>query len=193
MEDVEQHPHDTKGHHPHGGQGFRIFFALDSLQFRPLSVQDPVPTGRQLIEIAGLDSFDDYSLFVILPSGDFEDIRLNETVDLRARGVERFIAFKTDRDFKFSLKGRQIVWGKPEIDGSDLYFLADVADEQAVFLDVRGGTDRLIEPDDTVDLSEAGIERFVVADKPKLDYIITVNSREYVLDDPNVTYEQIVS
>ncbi|OXE30810.1 hypothetical protein CA163_21395, partial [Vibrio parahaemolyticus] len=128
-------------------------FALDSLQFRSLSVQDPVPTGRQLIEIAGLDSFDDYSLFAILPSGDFEDIRLNETVDLRARGVERFIAFKTDRDFKFSLKGRQIVWGKSEIDGSDLYFLADVADEQAIFLDVRGGTDRLIEPDDTVDLS----------------------------------------
>ncbi|WP_244646454.1 multiubiquitin domain-containing protein, partial [Bradyrhizobium campsiandrae] len=43
---------------------------------------------------------DGYSLIAILPSGDFEDVRLNEPFDLRERGAERFIAFQTDRGFQ---------------------------------------------------------------------------------------------
>ena len=39
----------------------------------------------------------------MLQSGDFEDVRLDEPFDLRERGAERFIAFQTDRTFKFRL------------------------------------------------------------------------------------------
>lgn len=62
---------------------YRIRFGLEGLTFRHIDVPDPVPTGRQILESAGLDRRNDYLLFALLPSGDFEDIRLDETVDLR--------------------------------------------------------------------------------------------------------------
>ncbi|MFP3615284.1 hypothetical protein SB778_35100, partial [Paraburkholderia sp. SIMBA_050] len=57
----------------------------------------------------------------ILASGDFEDVSLNETFDLRGQGAERFIAFRTDRDFKLTLDGRQLIWGRSSISGEALY------------------------------------------------------------------------
>jgi hypothetical protein len=63
-------------------------------------VDDPVPTGRQLLQIAGFSSVEECSICAILPSGDFEDLRLDETYDLREKGIERFIIFVTDRIFR---------------------------------------------------------------------------------------------
>lgn len=199
MNNIKPFPLNELGNHPSDGgsshlnQDFRVFFALDDLQFRPLNIGDPVPTGRQIIAAAGLNPGEDYSLFAILNSGEFEDVRLDEPFDLRGSGAERFIAFKSDRQYKFTLDGRQIIWGKASIFGADLYFLADAGDETAVFLDSRGGEDRLIEPDETVDLTAPGVEHFITGQKPEKNYVITLNSREYVLNAPVATYEQIVS
>jgi hypothetical protein len=51
-----------------------LLFALGNLNFRPIELTDPVPLGRQILSAAGVDSQSGYSLFAILPSGDFEDI-----------------------------------------------------------------------------------------------------------------------
>lgn len=177
----------------HGQHNFRLFFAFDSLQFRPLESSDPMPTGRQIVALAGLNQCDDYSLFTILPSGDFEDVRLNEPIDLRGRGIEKFVAFKSDREYRFTLDDRQIVWGRPSIAGADLYFLADADDGTAVFLEVRGGEDLLIDADTSVDLTTGGVEHFITGPKPQQGFVIILNSREYVLPGPLATYEQIVS
>mgnify|MGYP000706320072 CR=1 FL=1 len=87
---------------------YRIRFGLDGLTFRNINVPDPVPTGRQILASAGLDHRTDYILYAYLDTGDFEDVRLDETFDLCGKGAERFIAFKSDRDFKFSLNDRQL-------------------------------------------------------------------------------------
>jgi len=76
-------------------RGYRFLLAQGDLNFQSRVVSDPVPLGRQLLEAAALDPRDGYSLIAILPSGDFEDVRLNEPFDLRERGAERFIAFQT--------------------------------------------------------------------------------------------------
>lgn len=170
----------------------RIQFALDNLSFRSIEVADPVPLGRQILAAAGIDARGDFSLFAILPSGDFEDIRLDEPYDLRRRGVKSFVGFHTDRDFKLTLDNRQIAWGKPAISGSDLYKLANVGDNQAVFLEVRGGEDRLIEPQEMIDLTAPSVERFITAPKQKTDIEIIVNGRPRVVTGPEVTFEQIV-
>ena len=127
-------------------RGYRFLLAQGDLNFQSRQVSDPVPLGRQLLEAAALDPRDGYSLFAILPSGDFEDVRLNEPFDLRERGAERFIAFLTDRDFKLTLNDDELRWGKPVISGTVLYGLAKPGDGEAVFLEVAGGEDRLIEP-----------------------------------------------
>ncbi len=170
-----------------------IQFAYDNLIFRSIEIVDPIPLGRQILTAAGINPRDDHSLFAILPSGDFEDIRLDEAFDLRGRGVEKFVGFRTDRDFKLTLNDIQIAWGKPAISGSDLYKLAKVGNEQAVFLDVRGGTDKLIEPEEMIDLTAPGIERFITAPRPTHGIEIIINARPNVVSGPNVTFEQIVN
>jgi hypothetical protein len=155
-------------------------------------VADPVPVGRQILASAGVDPRDGYVLFVILPTGDFEDVRLDEPIDLRARGAERFVAFRTDRTFAFTLNERQLAWGAPTLPAAALYQLAAPGDDEGVFLDVRGGTDRLIAPDETIDLVRGGIERFVTARKPPAQYDIVVNGRHRSVTGSRVTFEQVV-
>ena len=171
---------------------YRIRFGLDGLNFRNINVPDPVPTGRQILASAGLEHRTDYILYAYLDTGDFEDVRLDETFDLRGKGAERFIAFKSDRDFKFSLNDRQLAWGHANMLGSVLYDLAETSPDDAVFLEVCGGEDLLIEPDDRINLDAPGIERFITAPKPQTGYIILVNSVEETVPDKHVTFEQVV-
>ena len=172
--------------------GYRFLLADGDLNFQHRQVSDPVPLGRQLLEAAGLDPRQGYSLFAILSSGDFEDVHLNEPFDLRERGAERFIAFQSDRDFKLTLNDDEMRWGKPVISGAVLYGLAKPRDNEAVFLEVQGGEDRLIEHNELIDLTGAGIERFITAPKPPTTFEIIVNSRPRTVNARTVTFEQIV-
>lgn len=173
-------------------RGHRILFAQGDLNFRPLDVADPVPLGRQILAGAGLDANEGYSLFAILQSGDFEDLRLDEPFDLRGRGAERFVGFLTDRGYKLTLDGHQLEWGKPAISGGALHALAKAGDDEAVFLEVRGGEDRLIELGDLVDLTAPGVERFVIVPKSPRTFEIIVNSRPRTVTGRQVTFEQVV-
>jgi len=173
-------------------KSFAVLVGNDQLEFKKVRIDDPVPLGRQILEAAGLDSVGDASLFAILSNGDFEDVRLDEKFDLRKRGAERFIAFCSDRDFRFELNDDQLQWGNPLISGGVLRRLSKAKDGESVFLEVRGGQDKLIEPDQLVDLNQPGVERFFTAPEPDPNIEIIVNSRPKVVPDDKVTFEQVV-
>lgn len=173
-------------------RGYRFLLAQSDLKFQARQVSDPVPLGRQLIEAGELDPRDGYSLLAILPSGDFEDVRLNEPFDLRARGTERFVAFLTDRDFKLTVNGAEIRWGKPVISGLALHRLAEPGEGEGVFLEVPGGSDRLIETSDLISLDAPAIERFLTAPILPQTFEIIVNARPQTVGSRTVTFEQIV-
>ncbi|TWU58944.1 hypothetical protein Poly51_17250 [Rubripirellula tenax] len=173
-------------------RGFRVLVANDQLKFKPYQVDDPVPLGRQILEIAGYDSDGDASLAAILENGDFEDIRLDEKVDLRKRGAERFIAFRTDRSYRFEVENDQQHWGKPLISGKVLRRLAKAGDDEVIYLEVRGGQDRLVDSTDLVNLEEPGVERFFKAPKPDPSVQIIVNTREKTVPSEDVTFDQVV-
>jgi hypothetical protein len=173
-------------------RAYRYLLAQGDLNFISREVGDPVPLGLQLLEAADLDPRKGYSLFAIQPSGSFEDVRLDEPFDLRERGAERFIAFMTDRDFKLTLNGGELRWGKPVISGTVLYELAKPEEGEAIFLEVPGSEDRLIEKSELVDLNEPGIERFITAPKRPVTFEIVVNSRPRTVEARTVTFEQIV-
>ena len=170
-------------------RSYRIAVSDQSLVFRFITIADPVPLGRQILEAAGFQNVGEYGLFAVLPGGDFEDVRLDETFDLRGKGAERFVAFRSDRDFRLSLNDHELRWGEPVIAGAALYTLANVPDDQAVYLDTRGGEDRLIEPGDQINLAQPGVERFVTALRA---YEIIVNSRPRTVTGRSVTFEQVV-
>ena len=73
-----------------------------------------------------------------------------------------------------------------------MYDLAEAPPEEAIFLEVRGGEDILIEPDDRINLDNPGIERFITALKPQKGYVIVVNAVEEIVPDKHVTFEQVV-
>ena len=176
-----------KGAH---GAGHRVTFALDSVDFQPLTLDDPVPLGRQILEKRGLRPAEAFSLFNILPDGDFEDIRPDEKIDLRAKGAERFIAFSTDRTFRATLNGRSLTWGVAAIPEHALRVLSGISHDEAVFLEVRGGTDRLIPEGGSADLGGSGTESFITAPKPKL-YVFFVNGVRYESKEHSLTGLQI--
>src|SRR4051812_48515304 len=140
---------------------FRIAVADETLNFREVRIADPVPLGRQILEAAGAHPIDQYSLFGLMLNGDFEDVRIDEPFDLRARGIEKFVYFLTDRTFKFTIDNRQLEWGKPLISGKALRKLADLQPNYTLYLEVRGGQDREVAETAIFDLSKPGIERFI--------------------------------
>jgi hypothetical protein len=173
-------------------RAYRILFAQGDLAFRTMNVADPAPLGRQILAAGGLNPEDGFSLFGILRSGDFEDVRLDEPFDLRERGAERFVAFQTDRNFKLMLNGNEVTWGKPAISGTALYALANVSEDDALFMKLDGGENRLIESGELIDLTAPGIERFVTAPRPGRTFEIIVNARPHTVTGREVSFEQIV-
>ena len=86
---------------------------------------------------------------------------LDELVDLREEAPAKFRAFRSAEILRFTLDGRGYEWGAPEISGRTLKELADVDPASYhVWLEVRGGEDRLIKDDDRANLSQEGLERF---------------------------------
>jgi hypothetical protein len=151
-----------------------------------------MPTGRQILQAAGALPVEEHSVFAILASGEFEDVRLDETYDLRGKGAERFIIFKTDRVFKFTLDSVSRSWGTNLIKGRTLKKLAGVkADAYQVYLEVRGGQDRLIRDDEDADLSQKGVESFITVIRDTTEgeeLVLPENDRRY-LEERGISYE----
>jgi hypothetical protein len=60
-------------------------------------VEQPVVTGREVLTIAGLLPADHYTLRLKTTGGKPEKIGLDEKVDLRRKGVEKFKALPRDQ------------------------------------------------------------------------------------------------
>ncbi|EJL37367.1 hypothetical protein PMI01_00723 [Caulobacter sp. AP07] len=148
--------------------------AVGDLAFRQFHTLDPAPAGVQILAAAALRPASAYSLVALLPSGDFEDIRLNEPYDLRGKGVERLIAFQTDRLYRLDANGAQVLWGVASIPATVLRELTGASPDQAIFLDVPGGQDRLIPDDGALDLNPVGVERVILAPKPNPGFEVVV-------------------
>src|ERR1035441_2333115 len=65
-------------------RAYRILYAQDNLSFRALDLSNPAPLGRQILEAACAKPVEDFSLFAILPNGDFEEVLLDEPLDRKS-------------------------------------------------------------------------------------------------------------
>lgn len=202
MDDIPpSHPIDVddletairEGRHLHRARAYRIKVADETLDFRPIEVVDPMPLGRQILEAAGAQPIDEFSVFALLPHGDFEDVRLDEPFDLRGRGTEKFVCFRTDRLFKFTIDNRQMEWGKPLISGLIVRRLAAVGPEYAIYLEVRGGQDREIQDQDIIDLSKPGIERFITVIRETTEGLTALPAMDRTyLEDHAIAYDLVI-
>jgi hypothetical protein len=139
---------------------YRIWVGDALLDFQPVTVAETVLTGRSLRGHAALHPAEEYACFAVMNDGLLEEIRLEESIDLRA-GVEQFLAFKTDRIFRFLLDGREYQWGGVFISGATVLNLAKVdAESHGLWLKVADGSTRPVGLKQLVDLGQPGVEVF---------------------------------
>jgi Multiubiquitin len=130
------------------------------------TVNDPIVTGQQLLDLAGKRPSDQFLVYQVLTNGQMEGIRPDETVDLTRSGVERFLTYLSDRAFFFTLDGQKIEWPASTITGRKLKDLAKVDPATyEVWQEVRGADDRAIEDRELVSLEAPGTERFFTGKK----------------------------
>ena len=161
----------------------------DMLHFREVLIAERTPTAVQILEQAKLHPAEEYLLFRMLRSGLLKELRPDERTDLVDDELERFLAFRSDRTYRFEINGRTFDWGATFISGHTLKVLADLDPEtHDVWLKVHGGQDRLIEDGELFDLSAPGIEHFVTT---KRKFKIIVNGRERVVEEPKLSFVEI--
>ncbi|RTR58806.1 hypothetical protein DY931_21355 [Pseudomonas aeruginosa] len=169
---------------------YKIQIGNEDLDYRPLVIADPVPTGKQVLEAAELRPVDEYLLFQVLTNGHLELLSPDETTDLRQAGIESFLAFKNDRTFRFFIDGRAQDWGGQRISGHTLKQLAGVDPRSYdVFLIIPGGADELIEDRDLFDLGRPGVEHFAAVE---INIEVFVNTEPVVVHAHKLSYWEVV-
>jgi Multiubiquitin len=145
----------------HDNSAFHISVGDAELNFRPVRIDDPVPTGRQILEAAGVRIPEEHLVFQILRDGELEELRQDETTDLRGGRAERFLIFPGAESFRIELDGQTLEWGACAISGRVLKMIAKVDPKTyGVWLEVRGAEDRPIGDTELVRLDGKGLERF---------------------------------
>lgn len=169
---------------------YKIQLGNEALEYRPLVIADPVPTGQQVLGAAELHPVDEYLLFQVLSNGHLELLSPSETTDLRQAGIEKFLVFKSDRSFRFFIDGSAQDWGGQRISGCTLKQLAGVdAQKYDIFLVVPGDDDELIEDRDLFDLARPGVEHFAAVE---INIKVFVNTLPVFVHSRNLTYWEVV-
>lgn len=131
------------------------------LQFRSVTMSDPVPTGRQVIESAGGHPADEHVVLQWLPDNDIEELDLDETTDLRNPGVERFIIARSDRTYRFEIDGRRHEWPASGISREVLLALSGQdANAFSVWQELRNNPDKEVVSGLPANLGTEGTEKF---------------------------------
>ena len=172
----------------HGQDRFRVAVAEADFNFRGLKVDDPKPTGRQLLAEAGFRPPEEHLIFQVLDDGALEELRLDKAVELREKRPERFIAFKSDRSFRVEVDERRFEWGSDELTGLIAKQLvgADPACT-GVWLARRDEPDLSIEDTDVVKLAAQGVEKM----RTSPVFLLYIEGKEFRWTEPTIATEQI--
>ncbi|WP_310622407.1 multiubiquitin domain-containing protein [Flexibacterium corallicola] len=124
-------------------------------------ISDGEPTGRQILETFDRLPADEHVLLYLPRHGKVETVELDETVNLRERGPERFFAFKSDRLHYFVVNGRRFAWGASSISVSLIKLIARVPANDTLILERSNEPDIELSDEDYVELIGLELERLV--------------------------------
>lgn len=128
------------------------------LNFRPISISDPTPTGEQILALCDASPSEEYVVLQWLATGDIEEVRADETVTIKGTDPTRFIVAKTDRLFRFVLNDRSITWPNHKIGVAIIRILGKIESDAKLYLRRDEIEDELIPDDGHVELADLGVE-----------------------------------
>ena len=193
-EDIEACVRDGRAPRQNGPYAIKIA-GPDSDDFERYRVDDPVLVGRQIIAEKGVTPADEHLVFLVLRGGGFEEIQLDEAVDLRTRVVEKFIIFASAESHRLAIEGERYEWGTKLITGLKIAEIGRIDLEAfELWRERRGGEeDDLIEPDTIINLSDPGLERFYKKKRPPKKIIIIVNGRRKSVEPQGLCFEDLIA
>lgn len=143
----------------HTGHGASAKFRV-VVDDQVLNLQEPIWTGQQLLELADRRPTEQFLLYQLGEHSLMEEIGLDESVDVRKPGIERFLTFRSDRSFRFLLNDQRQDWGVPKISETNLRRLAEVGHDFSIWFEPTEGEPRELQPGELVDLTGNEVERF---------------------------------
>lgn len=134
------------------------------LEFHPIQIDDPTPTGRQIAKAAGCKPPDEAVVMHVRSDGELDLIRPDEVVDLRC-GSGRFVAVVADHVSLLKVDGERFEWPGSVISGLVVRRVAGVPEDRTLYLERTDLPDREIEPAALINLDRPGIESFITVKK----------------------------
>jgi len=153
-----------------------------------VSLNDPVPQASQILSEANFEPASEHVLIALLKR-ETRSLGLDETVDLRGNAPKVFMAFRTDRIFRFTLNDHGCEWGASLIDEPTLRRISGIDEDHVLIVD-REDEDLVLRPEDRVDLDKPGTERIRSASR----YILVfLNCEERRVQRGTYTTEQLIT
>ena len=166
----------------------QVAIAEADFDFRPVAVDSPTVTARQLLDMAGFTPAEEHLLFQVTGDGVLQERRLEEPLTLREGEEDRFIAFKSDRSFRVAIDGRRFEWGAAGLTGLIAKQLvgADLGSTK-VWQERGNGADLPIDDTDVVKLAEEGVERLRTSGV----FELCIEGETFQWPNPTITTEEI--
>ena len=165
--------------------GWTINVLDEHFNQREFVFDDPKVTGRQIAHEAGFRPTDEAIVLQQLKDGSMEEIRLEELVDLKVAGTERFFVMTGDRTYRLIVDGLRLEWPRAQLTGEAIRKLAGRDDEFEVLQELEDTPDRVIEEDELVSLQGGGTEKFKTR---RAGHLITVFFGEQPYEMPRGVY-----
>lgn len=174
-----------------GNEAGRPRFSV-KIDDQTFTLTNSAPTGRELLALVGR-SPDDFFLVFLVPGEPDQIVELDEPFDLSGPGTEKFVLVSRARRFAIQVDETTHTVVGPLISGAQILELAGKdPDTHFVTQIIVGEGDIVIDPEDQVDISEPGRERFTVVLNPAGACKIIVNTRSYPWDRRSITFEDVV-
>lgn len=170
------------------GQG-RFAVKVDGQKF---TLDDPEVTGRQLLALVERDP-DEYFLVFEIEGEPDQLVELDEPFDLSEPGTERFTVVSRARRFAIQIDETTHTVVGPLISGTQLLELAGLdAETHFVTQILVGEDDIVIKPDDQVDISQPGREKFTTVAKPREECVLDIEGTLHRWPKETITTEEIL-
>lgn len=179
------HKDETTNHSADAAAGWCIHVLDEHFNQRNFTFDDPKVTGRQIAIEAGFRPADEAIVLQQLKDGGMEEIRLEELVDLKAAGAERFFVMTGDRTYRLIVDGLRLEWPRAQLTGVAIRNLAGRDEHFEVIQELEDAPDRIVEQDDAVSLNGDGTEKFKTR---RAERLITVFYGEQPHEMPRGVY-----
>lgn len=167
----------------------RFTVKIDDLTF---TLANSAPTGRELLALVERDP-DDFFLVFLVPGEPDHIVELDEPFDLSGPGTEKLVLVSRARRFAIQVDETTHTVVGPLISGAQILELAG-KDQDTHFVTqiIVGEDDIVIGPEDQVDISKPGRERFTTVAKPKEACSIDIEGTIHPWPKDTISTEEIL-